>query len=237
MRNRVLLSVAAAALALVAIVAPWRALKGAAQSDMMSERPLDQLTGDDFDRAFLAQMTMHHAMAVMMTRPMVANAAYPELRQFGEGIIADQAREIAQMRTWARDWYGLDLPDHVAMMDAMQPGGMPMSSDQSGGHAGHGGMMAKPGGMPGMGQMCSMQGMQMGEMSMMADLWKLPANRLEVVFMSLMIPHHQGAVDMATLASERAGHQEIKDLGRAIVNSQAAEIGTLNGWLASWYGL
>ena len=31
--------------------------------------PLDQLTGDAFDQAFLTQMIAHHAMAVQMARP------------------------------------------------------------------------------------------------------------------------------------------------------------------------
>ena len=37
-------------------------------------QPLDQLSGDAFDQAFLAQMTMHHAMGVMMTQPVVTAA-------------------------------------------------------------------------------------------------------------------------------------------------------------------
>jgi uncharacterized protein (DUF305 family) len=55
--------------------------------------------------------------------------------------------------------------------------------------------------------------------------------------MSLMIPHHQGAIDMAMLVPERANHQELKDLAQTIVQSQGEEIGRMNGWLASWYGL
>ena len=108
-----------------------------------------------------------------------------------------------------------------------QPGQGPMGPGQ-------GPMMGQPGPMgPGAGQ-----GMgPMGGMGMMADLWKLPPNRLEAVFMSLMIPHHQGAIDMANLAPERASHQELKDLAGSIVQSQTAEVGQMNGWLAAWYGL
>jgi uncharacterized protein (DUF305 family) len=52
-----------------------------------------------------------------------------------------------------------------------------------------------------------------------------------------MIPHHQGAIDMAGLAPDRAAHQEIKDLAQAIIESQSAEIDTMNAWLSAWYGL
>jgi uncharacterized protein (DUF305 family) len=224
------------ALALVLLFAPIETTRTTAQMGPTMGQPLDQLSGDEFDKAFLTQMSMHHAMAVMMARPVVANAVHQELRDLGSSIIDDQTREIAQMRSWARDWYGLDIPDHVAMMDAMQGGEQPTQSSQ--GMAGHEGpgAMPKPGGMAQSGG----QGMPMGqmrEMSMMADLWKLPANRLEVVFMSMMIPHHQGAIDMAMLVPDRAAHQELKDLAAGIITSQSAEIAQMNGWLATWYGL
>jgi uncharacterized protein (DUF305 family) len=218
-----ILLVAAVVVALLLAFAPVRVSPSAAQMGPMPQ--LDQLTGDDFDRAFLVQMSMHHAMAVMMARPVVANASHPELRELGQAIIADQQREIAQMSQWSADWYGVPIPDPVAMKEMM--GGMPPSS----GHEGHS--------MPGMGQPQG-QGMPMSpmhEMSMMADLWKLPPSRLEATFMSLMIPHHQGAIDMAMLVPDRANHQELKNLAQAIIQGQGEEITRMNGWLTSWYGL
>jgi uncharacterized protein (DUF305 family) len=75
------------------------------------------------------------------------------------------------------------------------------------------------------------------DMSMMASLWKLTPQRLEPVFMSQMIPHHQGVIDMAKLAPERAAHQELKDLSKNVIDSQPGEIDQTNGWLSAWYGL
>jgi uncharacterized protein (DUF305 family) len=222
----------------------------------MGGQPLDQLSGDAFDRAFLQEMIMHHAMAVGMAQPLAANASHQEARDLANAIIADQTREIAQMRSWLKDWYSLEMPDPVGMMGgqpgqagpmgpSMGPGAGPMA-----GQPGHPGPMAgqpgHPGSMgPGAGPMAGQggpmgpgQGMgPMGGMGMMADLWKLPPNRLESVFFSLMIPHHQGAIDAANLAPERASHQELKDLASSIVQSQTAEIGQMNAWLAGWYGL
>ena len=80
-------------------------------------------------------------------------------------------------------------------------------------------------------------GDMMGDMSMMGDLAKLPPARLETTFMSLMVPHHQEAVDMAGLVPDRAAHQELKDLAQSIIQSQTTEIQTMNAWLAAWYGL
>jgi uncharacterized protein (DUF305 family) len=211
--------------------APWLTVRTAAQ--MSQTPPLDQLTGDDFDKAFLSQMTMHHAMAVEMARPAVAQAAHQETKDLAQSIIDDQTKEIAQMRSWAKDWYGMDIPDHVAMMDQMMGQGQGMMGQ------GHNmpGMTHPMGpgmGMP-MGQMGDMS--MMSEMSMMQSLWKLPPQRLEVVFLAQMIPHHQSAIDMANLVPDRAGHQELKDLAKGIIQSQGDEITKMNSWLGSWYSL
>jgi uncharacterized protein (DUF305 family) len=216
---------AALALALLLLLTPTVTTPARAQMGP----PLDQLSGDDFDKAFLQQMTMHHAMAVMMARPTVANASHQELKDLAKSIIDDQTREIAQMRGWAKDWYGMDISDPVAMMDQM------MGQGQGMGHSGmnHSGMPMQLG-MP-MNQSSGMP--MMHDMSMMADLWKLPPQRLDAVFMAMMIPHHQGAIDMARLVPDRAAHQDLKDLSKSIIESQASEIDNMNGWLASRYSL
>ena len=122
-------------------------------------------------------------------------------------------------------------------MSGETPGGMP---GMSGGM--HEGMPGMSGGMPAaqtdpMSPMGQMPMGMMHEMSMMADLWKLPPQRLEAVFLSLMIPHHEGAITMAKFMPDRAAHQELKDLGQRIIQSQSDEITAMSAWLSSWYGL
>jgi uncharacterized protein (DUF305 family) len=43
-------------------------------------------------------------------------------------------------------------------------------------------------------------------------------------FIDAMVPHHQGAIDMAEVALKNAEHEEIKQLSRNIISSQQAEI-------------
>ena len=43
-------------------------------------------------------------------------------------------------------------------------------------------------------------------------------------FAQMMITHHQGAIEMAKLASDRAEHEEIEDLAEAIISAQEREI-------------
>jgi uncharacterized protein (DUF305 family) len=55
-------------------------------------------------------------------------------------------------------------------------------------------------------------------------------------FIEMMIPHHQGAVDMANLAMTKAKHPEIKTLAESIKQSQSQEIEQMNTWYKKWYG-
>ncbi|HAJ35071.1 MAG TPA: DUF305 domain-containing protein [Chloroflexi bacterium] len=74
-------------------------------------------------------------------------------------------------------------------------------------------------------------GMSMGEMSISADA-TLPFDRR---FLTAMISHHQGAIEMAQMAQQMAERQEIKDLAGAIITAQQVEIEQMNGWLQAWF--
>ncbi len=55
-------------------------------------------------------------------------------------------------------------------------------------------------------------------------------------FIEQMIPHHEGAVDMATLALTKATHPEIKTLATAIIEAQNKEIVDMKSWYKNWFG-
>jgi uncharacterized protein (DUF305 family) len=55
-------------------------------------------------------------------------------------------------------------------------------------------------------------------------------------FIQMMIPHHQGAVDMANLALSKATHPELKKLAQNIKTSQTQEIKEMKVWYKKWYG-
>ena len=56
------------------------------------------------------------------------------------------------------------------------------------------------------------------------------------VFIDMMVPHHQGAVEMAKLAQQRGEHPEIKQLADAIIRGQNEEITKMKDWRKAWYG-
>jgi uncharacterized protein (DUF305 family) len=55
----------------------------------------------------------------------------------------------------------------------------------------------------------------------------------DVMFAQMMIPHHQQAVDMGTLAETRASDAEVKALAAQIKAEQAPEIQEMKAWLSS----
>jgi uncharacterized protein (DUF305 family) len=55
----------------------------------------------------------------------------------------------------------------------------------------------------------------------------------DIMFAQMMIPHHQQAVDMGTLAETRASNPEVKALAAKIKGEQAPEITQMKGWLES----
>jgi uncharacterized protein (DUF305 family) len=54
------------------------------------------------------------------------------------------------------------------------------------------------------------------------------------MFLSGMIAHHQGAIDMANLALTRAKHTELKTMAQAIISAQNKEITGMTSWQSSW---
>lgn len=60
---------------------------------------------------------------------------------------------------------------------------------------------------------------------------------IEQHFLEQMIPHHQGAIDMANIAMQKSETDEVRQLSEAILATQQAEIDQMTGWLKDWYGV
>lgn len=62
----------------------------------------------------------------------------------------------------------------------------------------------------------------------------LQGEEYDRMFLSNMIAHHQGAVDMAKLAQTNAKHEELKSMANDIIAAQTSEITNMENWQKSW---
>lgn len=90
-------------------------------------------------------------------------------------------------------------------------------------------MMGTPGG-----------GMMHGDMAMGTPgagdhAMMIPADQFDLMFIDMMIPHHESAVVMAQIALERSEREEIRRLAEEIITTQSAEIVLLREWRDRWY--
>lgn len=77
----------------------------AAMDGMSKKMASEKLTGIQ-DRDFMVMMTPHHQSAVDMAKVELRLGTHPELKAMARDIIASQNKEIGQMRTWLKAWYG-----------------------------------------------------------------------------------------------------------------------------------
>ena len=54
----------------------------------------------DYDLQFIETMIVHHQGAVDMAKMLPEKAQHPEIKKLGVVIIAEQEREIAEMKAW-----------------------------------------------------------------------------------------------------------------------------------------
>lgn len=79
--------------------------------------------------------------------------------------------------------------------------------------------------MPGMSKSMNMD---------MSHMQTMSGNALDLMFIDMMIQHHQGALAMGQDALAKAEHQELKDLAKKIIDAQKKEIDQMEKWKKAW---
>lgn len=85
-----------------------------------------------------------------------------------------------------------------------------------------------------MGHMMPMTEEMRSSMMMNGDLGAAD-DQFDLRFINAMIPHHQGAIDMAQQALENSDRPEIQELAENIIDSQQQEISQMEQWRKDWY--
>jgi uncharacterized protein (DUF305 family) len=171
---------------------------------------------DSVDVGFAQDMTVHHQQAVEMASWERDHTTDPALKQLAADIEATQTSQIGRMQGWLELWGAGALP---------VGGHMKWMSDPTAMHDGHGMPMTPGGGVATMPGMAST-----------ADLTALRAAsgpQLDVLFLQLMLRHHEGGAGMLSYAAERAELPQVRNLARQMLSSQTTESDYLRQLLAA----
>ncbi|OAA25243.1 hypothetical protein UG55_102464 [Frankia sp. EI5c] len=169
------------------------------------------------DVGFARDMSEHHAQAVQMSMVEFSRGGDAAIRSVAQDIALGQQREIGIMSTWLAGW---GRPQTSARAPMAWMAGM-TDGDGSGGHE-HGTPSGTAAGTAGAEQSVRMPGM-----ASEADLARLASasgRDLDVLFLTLMIRHHRGGIEMAQYASLHGADDRVRALARAMVGNQAREI-------------
>jgi uncharacterized protein (DUF305 family) len=214
---------------------------------------------DQFDLMFIDMMIPHHASAVAMAQVALTRAEHPELRALAEAIIVSQSAEIEQMQGWREQWFPgsptMPMEQMAGMMGGMMGEMMgEMMGDEMGQMMGGtmgqmmgemmgemmpsemmpGTMMGTPGAMPGADGRS--RGLMVGMEQEIAALCATTED-FDLAFFDAMIPHHQMAVIMATMATMRADHPKLQALAQTMIDAQQREIEQMQAWRVTWSGV
>jgi uncharacterized protein (DUF305 family) len=95
-----------------------------------------------------------------------------------------------------------------------------------GGHAGHGAATDTGTGTP------SISEFEAANARMHTDMAIAYSGNPDVDFVRSMIPHHQGAIDMARIQLKHGKNPAIRKLAEEVIRAQEAEIAMMRDWLA-----
>ena len=70
----------------------------------------NSMVASTMDAHFIEQMIPHHEDAITMAELAKDLAKRQEVKTLAQNIIDSQSKEIGQMKSWYKDWYGRNLP-------------------------------------------------------------------------------------------------------------------------------
>jgi uncharacterized protein (DUF305 family) len=89
--------------------AGWHSDLGETSGMAMEMGPMEVPAGDGpFDQRFIQAMILHHEGAIAMAQDALQNAERQEIKDLAQAVISAQEAEIAQMRQWLSEWYGIE---------------------------------------------------------------------------------------------------------------------------------
>ena len=89
---------------------------------------------NNIDKHFIEQMIPHHDGAIAMAKLALQEAKRPEIKTLAQNIISAQEKEITNMQSWYKSWFGEDVKKgntYSMMGGMMSSGGIHMAENQN----------------------------------------------------------------------------------------------------------
>ena len=157
------------------------------------------------DVGFAQDMSVHHRQAVLMAGLARDCSANTEIKSLAFDIERTQLEQVGRMQGWLSLWNAARVPAGPAM-SWMAQGSMPGMAHGSG---------PSPTGpltMPGMASPAELDQLRAAQ-----------GKDFDILFLKLMLRHHQGGVPMARYAAEHAETAQVRNLAEKIGVAQSAE--------------
>lgn len=211
-----------------------------ASARMMKSMNL-RFTGN-VDVDFYTHMIPHHEGALDMARIALRHARDPFTRQIAQAIMISQQQEAAQFRRWLvrRGAHPPRQPSLYYIIDSSTyPDPEELDEGQPGELVGHtwapgsGAPLEPDFKNPGSGSSAAVSEFRSAHARMMRNMDAPFTGDPDVDFRTHMIPHHQGAIDMARVALSHAKDPWTRQTAQAIITAQEREIYKFRAWLAA----
>ena len=181
--------------------APFLKENDAAMTKLMNDMAIKP-TGN-VDRDFVAMMAPHHQGAIDMAQAELQYGRNKKLLRIAQEIVVEQLQEIAAMRLAIGE---LASPTWVTNEAHDAPAAAPSHKANLGGDA----------------PFVSRSNAAMDKM--MTDMAVKPTGDVDHDFVAMMVPHHQGAIDMAQAELQYGQNPQLKTIAQEIIVDQMQEI-------------
>lgn len=164
------------------------------------------------EAGFARDMQTHHQQAVQLSMIIRDNSSNPAVRSIAYDIALTQQQQSGQMFAWLELWGLSQTGESMTWMSGLLPGNT--------NHAEHG--TSPESGAP------TMSSMGMATEAQIKALTAARGAAADRQFLTLMIAHHRGGVEMAKAYLEHGSNPMVSTFAEKIVKTQAAEISALN---------
>ncbi|MGV9745296.1 DUF305 domain-containing protein [Rhodococcus zopfii] len=171
---------------------------------------------DSVDVGFSQDMSVHHNQAIEMATIALTGSTDQRVQNLAYDILTTQQNQVGQMQGWLSLWDRAPLPTGEYMMWMSDDAGH-MHGEHAAGHGSAGGSAPMPG---------------MATSQELAALRAASGPELDVLFLQLMLRHHEGGLPMMEYGAEHGETPAVRTLAQTMVDTQTGESQLITSMLA-----